>query len=144
MYQTKRTMSTRLGNSTQAKKPYQSNVYIGRGLRKDKTGHDVETVFMVSSGNYWYINESESGGLYGGFQLSGAYNINQLAQHFLSVDKDAEKVNITLFFYDKDAEYIDKWRQDHDDMQKSFVCTLYEKQNREGKTKICGQIVRLM
>lgn len=148
MYQRNtRTMSTRMGHSDQAKRAYQSRVWIGRGIRQDKEGHDMETILLVSSDNYWYINESKNGGIYGGFQLTGEYNIKTLAQHFQSVDESADKVNITLFFYDRDAKWIDEnyvQRVNPDGMKRSFVATLYEKVDKNGKPKICGQIVRLM
>ena len=145
MYQRQnRSMSTRAGYSSDAKRTYNSRVYMARGLRKDKEGHDVETVLMFSSGNFWYVNESKNGSLYGGFTLSGQYNIKSLSSFFQSVNEKAEKVNITLFFFDKDAEYIDKYMKDHDSMDKPFVCTLYEKQDKHGEVKICGQILRMM
>lgn len=144
MYQRNKSMSTRAGHSSQATKTYNSRVYLTRGLRKDKEGHDVETVLMFSSGNYWYVNEANNGSLYGGFTMLGSYNVKTLASFFQSVDEKSEKVNITLFFFDKDAEYIDKYMQDHDSMDKPFVCTLYEKQDKQGKVKICGQILRMM
>lgn len=115
-------------NDTPAKeynKPYQSRVWMQRALDKDKDGNDRVNTVLISFDNYWFINRSKSGMVYGRINISGSYNVDKLNKEFGDVTTTERGTPVTLFFSDRDAEYLDGLGTES--CNKSFVANVYVK-----------------
>lgn len=144
MYKSNRGQQAATRSNTNQRREYTTRCAILRGVRNDKDGHEIDCIYLVSTNNYWYINRAVSGAIYGSLRVTGSYNLQELAKHFTCVNAQDPACRITLYLFDKDADYVDKMRQDNESINRSFVCTLYEKTNNKGVTQLCGQVTRLM
>jgi hypothetical protein len=144
MYKSNRGQQTANRSNTNQRREYVTRCALLRGVRTDKDGHEIDCNYFVSSNNYWYINHAANGAIYGSLQVTGSYNLQELSKRFSCVNAQDQQCRITLFFFDNDAEYLDKLSQDNESVNRSFVCTLYEKTNNKGVTQLCGQVTRLM
>lgn len=124
------------GAATTEKKPYNSRIYVMPSHYIDKDGDKVDTNVLISFDNYWFINHSKSGGVYGRINITGDCNVARIKYEFPAVEMYRDGYAVTLFLFDRDAEYLDKTGEER--TRKSFVARLYEKDGG-----LCAQIMRM-
>lgn len=119
-----------------AGKPYISRIYMMRAVNKLKDGTETNDTVLISFDNYWFVNRSKSGAIYGRITISGDYNVNSLNREFGDVSTTERGTPVTLFFFDRDAEYLDKAELER--CNKSFVARVYVKDGG-----LCAQVLKL-
>lgn len=123
--------------NTTAKTPQNSEAYNTRmaivtACYTDKSGELIQYPMLISFGNYFYVNQSKSGKIYGRMMLTGVYNLKQIAKALEVDERDMEPTGewATLFFSDRDAEYL-KGSVDQS-LKRPFHGRLALKENNEG------------
>lgn len=123
-------------NNTAERKPYQSRIYVMPSYRINKDGDREESTVLISFGNYWFVNHSKNGGIYGRLTITGDYNKQTLKKAFPTIDTTPDRIPITLFLFDSDAKYIDD--EGSERVQKSFVARIYETDGG-----LCAQVLKM-
>lgn len=123
---------------------YTSRVFLCKSERKDKDGNTVPSVVLVSFANYWYINTSKNGKMYGRLKINGDWNIKYLHDMFPDMDFDSEEY-VTLFFGDRDTEWLSKHyaASEKPSCNRSFIGHLEIQTNEHGASMVC-RVIRIV
>lgn len=122
--------------TTTENKPYNSRIYVMPSHYIDKDGDKVDTNVLISFDNYWFINHSKAGGVYGRINITGDYNVKRIKQEYPAVEMYKDGYTVTLFLFDRDSEYLDKTGEER--TRKSFVARLYEKDGG-----LCAKVMKM-
>ena len=122
--------------NTTENKPYNSRIFMMPSYYVDKDGKEVYDNTLIGFDNYWFVNHSKAGGIYGRINITGDYNVKRIKQEYPSVEMYKDGYTVTLFLFDWDAEYLDKTGEER--TRKSFVARLYEKDGG-----LCAQVLKM-